>query len=133
MATVLMSSSRQAEMIRSAISPRLAIRIFLNTRERLSGRQSNPEELLPVLDRLAVARIDGDDLPLDVRLDLVHQLHRLDDAENFTLRHARTQDRKSTRLNSSHVEISYAVFCLKKKKKKQKRIRIIKKKKKKQT
>src|SRR5690349_24160174 len=27
------------------------------------------------------------------------------------------QDRKSTRLNSSHVEISYAVFCLKKKKK----------------
>src|SRR5699024_12050640 len=28
------------------------------------------------------------------------------------------QDRKSTRLNSSHVSISYAVFCLKKKKKK---------------
>src|SRR5690349_23026258 len=31
----------------------------------------------------------------------------------------RLGDRKSTRLNSSHVEISYAVFCLKKKKKKQ--------------
>src|SRR5215475_9630258 len=29
------------------------------------------------------------------------------------------EDRKSTRLNSSHVKISYAVFCLKKKKKKQ--------------
>src|SRR5699024_11434752 len=29
-----------------------------------------------------------------------------------------TIDRKSTRLNSSHVSISYAVFCLKKKKKK---------------
>src|SRR5699024_11710389 len=28
-----------------------------------------------------------------------------------------TSDRKSTRLNSSHVSISYAVFCLKKKKK----------------
>src|SRR5439155_22879645 len=28
----------------------------------------------------------------------------------------RAQDRKSTRLNSSHVAISYAVFCLKKKK-----------------
>src|SRR2546430_4257258 len=27
-----------------------------------------------------------------------------------------TQDRKSTRLNSSHSQISYAVFCLKKKK-----------------
>src|SRR5256886_11592519 len=30
----------------------------------------------------------------------------------------RQQDRKSTRLNSSHSQISYAVFCLKKKKKK---------------
>src|SRR3712207_6910420 len=29
---------------------------------------------------------------------------------------ARRQDRKSTRLNSSHANISYAVFCLKKKK-----------------
>src|SRR3712207_7007016 len=29
---------------------------------------------------------------------------------------ARDQDRKSTRLNSSHANISYAVFCLKKKK-----------------
>src|SRR5947207_8538624 len=33
---------------------------------------------------------------------------------------ARTRDRKSTRLNSSHTVISYAVFCLKKKKKKNK-------------
>src|SRR5437870_9193687 len=31
-------------------------------------------------------------------------------------------DRKSTRLNSSHVAISYAVFCLKKKKKKKEKI-----------
>src|SRR5688572_30893468 len=36
------------------------------------------------------------------------------------------EDRKSTRLNSSHSQISYAVFCLKKKKKK-KKINIIKK------
>src|SRR5262245_65348281 len=33
----------------------------------------------------------------------------------------RRQDRKSTRLNSSHLGISYAVFCLKKKKKYKKR------------
>src|SRR5688572_31724785 len=32
-------------------------------------------------------------------------------------------DRKSTRLNSSHSQISYAVFCLKKKKKKKKKTR----------
>src|SRR2546430_12021646 len=30
--------------------------------------------------------------------------------------HERARDRKSTRLNSSHSQISYAVFCLKKKK-----------------
>src|SRR5690554_7316032 len=34
------------------------------------------------------------------------------------------EDRKSTRLNSSHVRISYAVFCLKKKKKNKKRKQI---------
>src|SRR5690625_7009563 len=34
------------------------------------------------------------------------------------------QDRKSTRLNSSHVAISYAVFCLKKKNKKRERTKI---------
>src|SRR2546427_7334111 len=39
---------------------------------------------------------------------------QLDDLD-FILGHL--QDRKSTRLNSSHSQISYAVFCLKKKKK----------------
>src|SRR2546422_6262892 len=34
----------------------------------------------------------------------------------------RPKDRKSTRLNSSHGYISYAVFCLKKKKKKEKKM-----------
>src|SRR5690554_5757360 len=48
------------------------------------------------------------------------------DLPPFTLVGATTRfgdlsgDRKSTRLNSSHVRISYAVFCLKKKKKKKK-------------
>src|SRR5437870_6638363 len=37
--------------------------------------------------------------------------------ENGTSQPASNSDRKSTRLNSSHVAISYAVFCLKKKKK----------------
>src|SRR6267154_4198206 len=41
-------------------------------------------------------------------------------------------DRKSTRLNSSHPSISYAVFCLKKKKKKNKKNKYKKKKKKKE-
>src|SRR5690606_40315382 len=54
--------------------------------------------------------------------ELVHQhllvLHQ-DDLALADHPDAVGQDRKSTRLNSSHVKISYAVFCLKKKKKKE--------------
>src|SRR3712207_8514498 len=42
---------------------------------------------------------------------LAPEFDRLEDAARLA------QDRKSTRLNSSHANISYAVFCLKKKKK----------------
>src|SRR3712207_7259311 len=56
-----------------------------------------------------------DDHPVgehDRLLDVVgHQQHRARLA-----RERAGQDRKSTRLNSSHANISYAVFCLKKKK-----------------
>src|SRR5688572_32214676 len=43
-----------------------------------------------------------------------------DEAEK-QIKEFRKRDRKSTRLNSSHSQISYAVFCLKKKKKKKKK------------
>src|SRR3712207_8406921 len=36
---------------------------------------------------------------------------------HYLICHLQSVDRKSTRLNSSHANISYAVFCLKKKKK----------------
>src|SRR5689334_25360268 len=42
-------------------------------------------------------------------------------AEESARAHTLAVDRKSTRLNSSHSSISYAVFCLKKKKKKKKK------------
>src|SRR3712207_7937113 len=35
-------------------------------------------------------------------------------SQGLTIQQIRSQDRKSTRLNSSHANISYAVFCLKK-------------------
>src|SRR2546427_9050123 len=38
--------------------------------------------------------------------------------DDLRLAHVLLRDRKSTRLNSSHSQISYAVFCLKKKKQK---------------
>src|SRR3712207_7903084 len=42
--------------------------------------------------------------------------HRADAPETPDAEPVRPRDRKSTRLNSSHANISYAVFCLKKKK-----------------
>src|SRR5690606_40125319 len=61
--------------------------------------------------RRAARRVDVD------RHDLVDALHERVVVEHAARRRAHAQDRKSTRLNSSHVKISYAVFCLKKKKK----------------
>src|SRR5438309_4441527 len=46
------------------------------------------------------------------------------DQIRFAYRRSRRRDRKSTRLNSSHSSISYAVFCLKKKKNDNKGVRI---------
>src|SRR5260221_10829832 len=48
----------------------------------------------------------------DVYLLLVDQVQEQVEREEVDI----TEDRKSTRLNSSHTVISYAVFCLKKKK-----------------
>src|SRR3712207_7872544 len=48
---------------------------------------------------------------------LAHHHHGAARVTRDLLRGAPHEDRKSTRLNSSHANISYAVFCLKKKKK----------------
>src|SRR3712207_8489196 len=57
----------------------------------------------------AGARLGGEDRPRGV-VDEPQGAGALDEA------HGLDRDRKSTRLNSSHANISYAVFCLKKKK-----------------
>src|SRR3712207_8863889 len=61
----------------------------------------------------------GDARAGDLRLpDSAAVVHRdLDHPESAQQRQDDHLDRKSTRLNSSHANISYAVFCLKKKKK----------------
>src|SRR5690554_7367165 len=51
------------------------------------------------------------------KVDIVKTLHALPRFPYCARKVKRGRDRKSTRLNSSHVRISYAVFCLKKKKK----------------
>src|SRR5438477_13155046 len=68
-------------------------------------------DALPILGEPYPARLPG--------LGEVHAARQL--ARLRAGREARLPgDRKSTRLNSSHMSISYAVFCLKKKKKKNK-------------
>src|SRR3989454_7527512 len=75
-------------------------------------------DVLELREHLVVDR--DDELPPEedgqlIRLDLFRPDDRSDDDEHGVVVHL---DRKSTRLNSSHLVISYAVFCLKKKKKK---------------
>src|SRR5688572_32354029 len=55
--------------------------------------------------------------PGDARLDLGRRQEERRRIQVALHRDVRPEDRKSTRLNSSHSQISYAVFCLKKKKK----------------
>src|SRR3712207_7529546 len=64
------------------------------------------------LDSCAIAANDQIAGDLDVAAGVGRRLLEQLDAVGVVL------DRKSTRLNSSHANISYAVFCLKKKKKK---------------
>src|SRR3712207_8318126 len=45
---------------------------------------------------------------------MLRSVERIPKLEAILNSHAAHQDRKSTRLNSSHANISYAVFCLKK-------------------
>src|SRR5258707_8383473 len=59
------------------------------------------------------SRYHRDENLLDRHPDRQLRIHLLDELG--------IEDRKSTRLNSSHANISYAVFCLKKKKKKNKK------------
>src|SRR3712207_7305414 len=64
-------------------------------------------------------------LPRNLRIHREHRVSREERAEQQPVEKGGMirrddGDRKSTRLNSSHANISYAVFCLKKKKKKTK-------------
>src|SRR5687768_18287708 len=65
---------------------------------------------------------------IEARTDFIRRAHDRDRSwpEQLLDGHQRSaKDRKSTRLNSSHGYISYAVFCLKKKKKKKNKNNIL--------
>src|SRR5437870_10017554 len=96
--TVLFSSS--STLLRSQLS---ATRFPYTTLFR-SGRLAGADRFQPVPD-IANGGVIG--------AGVGRGLHADTGADDATV----GKDRKSTRLNSSHVAISYAVFCLKKKKK----------------
>src|SRR3712207_6083884 len=78
--------------------------------EHARKEHAEAEETLARLEKL-----DADDPAFDDELaTLMREIrHHIEDEEGEMFAHMR--DRKSTRLNSSHANISYAVFCLKKK------------------
>src|SRR5690606_40937376 len=103
------SRPRPGAPARGARSPAV-VRVLERLLQRHPEHAGDPEGHLQ--GRGVAPLLDGDD-----------RLARDADAlGELRLRHLavaeaqRTEDRKSTRLNSSHVKISYAVFCLKKKK-----------------
>src|SRR5690606_41689330 len=70
---------------------------------------SSPQYLDDILDVVT-------DMAAKVMEAAACSIYLLDEeGQQLELRSTRPRDRKSTRLNSSHVKISYAVFCLKKK------------------
>src|SRR5687768_18283591 len=74
-------------------------------RPREEGLSGEMKEQVAEIRRQAEAKL--------AELEILHR-----DSLRKAVDPAKRQDRKSTRLNSSHGYISYAVFCLKKKKKK---------------
>src|SRR5207245_11085825 len=84
-------------------------------------RSPNCEGVLqPVIKAMAQATIQGRADRSDLMAKKFNEVENdFAKRENVCAMHAKEppRDRKSTRLNSSHGSISYAVFCLKKKKK----------------
>src|SRR5690606_11143089 len=85
-ATVWMPSSLQARRTRSAISPRLAMRIFWNI-PRCAPNLFDHHQRFAILHRLGVLDQDGLDHAGARRGNLVHRLHGFDDEQRLPLFH----------------------------------------------
>src|SRR5690349_23495480 len=96
---------------RSTLFPYTTLfRSGLSVNHKRVARLMREDNLLAVQPRAFVATTDAQH-ELEVYLNLASRLTLTGMNQLWV-----AEDRKSTRLNSSHVEISYAVFCLKKKK-----------------
>src|SRR5699024_12433815 len=81
----------------------------------------NPDNPLPQLAQPAIqgGKHAGKFIKAELTGKTVKPFKYRDKGTMATIGRSSAVDRKSTRLNSSHVSISYAVFCLKKKRKRQ--------------
>src|SRR5690625_6045919 len=89
--------------------------VKIGTLHPLSGGQALEGQEMRDAIRLAVQEKNGNggiESLNGMKIELIESDHEGLPEKGIT----EVQDRKSTRLNSSHVAISYAVFCLKKKK-----------------
>src|SRR5438034_8463071 len=91
---------------RSTLFPYTTLFRSLSRRDLVPAAPVDPKRLSQLIEALDSKRFED-------RRAAVRELRALPEHAEGLLR----QDRKSTRLNSSHTVISYAVFCLKKKKK----------------
>src|SRR5699024_12164598 len=82
---------------------------FLDGVERLGNKLPHPVTLFAILAGL-VLLLSAALQPFDIAVE-----HPGEKGEIVEIKNLLSRDRKSTRLNSSHVSISYAVFCLQKK------------------
>src|SRR2546430_1473960 len=110
----------QAEGLR-ALAEELAdvvtLSIVAPSREQSGTAQSLTLRQPIVCNRIAEREWAIDGTPADCVIVALHKLlPEKPDLLISGINHGANLDRKSTRLNSSHSQISYAVFCLKKKK-----------------
>src|SRR5688572_31308872 len=85
--------------------------LFRSVLDPIGMRNSGFDQpLSPERDRIAARAHSGRGTAMDAKWHIYPEL------EAAGLWTTPSEDRKSTRLNSSHSQISYAVFCLKKKK-----------------
>src|SRR2546430_11096704 len=88
------------ELLPKKISKAKATRNFLNSLDEASEANAKVRDLDIILSKLSTYKPD---------LSMEERISGIKETRESQL------DRKSTRLNSSHSQISYAVFCLKKK------------------
>src|SRR5690625_6493549 len=81
----------------------------LNLTQSLAEREANHRSLQGKKQKLINERQSLEVKANRLDVDLENRLLRLQ--EEYEISYEKAQDRKSTRLNSSHVAISYAVFC----------------------